>query len=187
MTWLYHFDVATFREINVGWHTGWIAQWLDPIFLVLSYSGLGQVQFALALLFFFWDGTRRLVYPLLATVLVSGIPVAQGLKSIIARDRPSNLAFAQPQEAHLLGSFPSGHSTSSFAVATTLLILLWDTPNRRWGWLAVGWAALVGFSRIYRGVHWPTDVVAGMCAGVFSACLVELVRQKLVASHVRAE
>jgi membrane-associated phospholipid phosphatase len=143
--------------------------------LILSYSGLGQVQFLLCLLFLRSKETKYYVLPLLTTILASGLVVAQGLKHLIVRDRPSNLMWVKPQEQFFADSFPSGHTTTSFAIATMLVLLTWRTPRR---WLGIGaaiWAPLVGLSRVYRGIHWPTDAMAGACAGVFTSCAIYLI------------
>jgi undecaprenyl-diphosphatase len=169
MDWVWKEDHWIFWQINVGLHS----PILDPISTILSYSGLGISIILFALSLVFWDGTRRLVIPILATELLSGAIISDALfKAHLARDRPSNLLYAIPEEAHRLGSFPSGHSCVSFGTACTILFLLWRTPGQRWGWVALVWAILVGLSRIYRGVHWPTDVLAGACVGLFSACVV---------------
>lgn len=167
--------MEVFRDVHVGWHSSF----LDPIFWALSYSGLGQVQFLASLVFLRWERTKYYVLPLLVTILVSGIPVAQGVKKLMERERPSNLALSVPQESIFHNSFPSGHTTTSFAVATMLLLVTWGSHNRRLGQGAMVWAVLVGISRVYRGVHWPTDVLGGACAGVFSACLVYLILRKM--------
>ncbi|HWA83360.1 MAG TPA: phosphatase PAP2 family protein, partial [Fimbriimonadaceae bacterium] len=71
-------------------------------------------------------------------------------------------------------SFPSGHTTTAFAIAF-LLFLMTRKKECAWvGQVALGWAVLVGVSRVYRGVHWPTDVIGGAFAGLFSACLIYL-------------
>ena len=67
-------------------------------------------------------------------------------------------------------SFPSWHSTMSTAAFLTLAMLVASLgPRRRSKALAYVVAALfvvgVGFSRVYLGVHWPTDVLAGWCLG----------------------
>ena len=168
MDWLERFDEEGFRAI----HQGLSNPALDWIMLVLSYSGLGQVQFLASLGFLLSPKTKYYVLPLLLTILVAGLPVAQLLKALVPRDRPSNLAYAKPFEDFHFSSFPSGHTTTSFAVATMLFLITRQSKNSWMGWTALIWASLVGVSRIYRGVHWPTDVLAGLFAGVFSACLV---------------
>ncbi|MDR3689022.1 MAG: phosphatase PAP2 family protein [Fimbriimonas sp.] len=175
MDWLYQWDLSEFRSINIGWSS----HWLDPVFMVLSYSGLGLFPTLAPFLFLFGKRTKHYVLPLLITVFVSGVLLADVIKQLIPRDRPSNLAFAIRQEPHLLGSFPSGHTTTSFGFATMLTLMAW---NSRFRWIAVSsflWAILVGFSRIYRGVHWPTDVLAGACLGIGSGCLLYIVLPKV--------
>lgn len=175
MSWLYRFDMDVFRVVHVGWHS----QVLDPVFLLLSFSGLGIVQFLASLLFLRGRETKHYVLPLLVTILVAGLPVAQGIKHLTGRDRPSNLVYALPEEQVYGNSFPSGHTTTSFAVAFMLYLVTRGSRNEWMGTVAMIWAVLVGLSRIYLGVHWPTDVFAGACGGVFSACLVYLILRKL--------
>lgn len=172
---LHRFDQEAFRLIHVGWHSAI----LDAVFWVFSYSGLSQMQVLFSLLFLRWRETKYYVLPLLVTIFVAGLPVAQGIKRLLPRERPSNLGYATPQEAWLANSFPSGHTTTACALATMLLLLTWGTPRAWMGRTAAVWGVLVGFSRVYRGVHWPTDALAGLCAGIFSACLVYLVLGKM--------
>jgi undecaprenyl-diphosphatase len=88
-------------------------------------------------------------------------------KAFYARPRPDLV----PHGAYVYtGSFPSGHSTLSTATWLTLAMLIASlAARRRSKALAYGLAGLivaaVGVSRIYLGVHWPTDVLAGWCLG----------------------
>ena len=72
----------------------------------------------------------------------------------------------------MISSFVSGHTTTAFSFATMLLLLTWKTKRWDLGWASMVLAVLVGLSRIYRGVHWPSDVVGGMFAGIAGGCLV---------------
>lgn len=66
------------------------------------------------------------------------------------------------------GSFPSGHTSEAFATATSLALI-----NHKWYVIvpAYTWAGLVGYSRLYMGVHYPADVFAGAALGTGSAWL----------------
>lgn len=173
MDWL-ALDLKVFRAIHLGWHSAP----LDVYFLIFSYLGLGQVQFLLAFLTQLPAYKKRIagienwLLSLLVVILFSGLPAVHLMKSWVSRLRPSNLPDALPQEAHLRGSFPSGHTTTSFAVAFVLLMLTWGSRRAWLGYVALFLASQVGLSRIYRGVHWPSDVVAGIFLGLGCAVLV---------------
>jgi undecaprenyl-diphosphatase len=174
--WLHREDYSIIREVNVQLHS----PILDPISTVLSYSGLGISLVLFSLLLGVWKQTRFLTVPILGTLLLAGWIVADAIfKPLIDRDRPSNVFFTIPEEPLFRSSFPSGHTSVSFGTALTILFLTWNSPNRKWGWVAMIWAGFVGVSRMYRGVHWPTDVAAGICNGLFSACVVVFITQKL--------
>jgi len=94
------------------------------------------------------------------------------LKPIFNRTRPF---LADPTLTILIKaptsvSFPSGHTTSSFASAVSFCL----DPSQKRGLkiLAIVAACLIAFSRLYVGVHYPTDVLGGIIIGVVSACLI---------------
>ncbi len=169
---LWRLDQQLFREINQGWRN----DWLDPIFLIFSYTGLGAVISAIILCLLFAKAGRKYVLPLLVAEGVSGLLICDVIKNyVVPRDRPSNLSYSIIQEKFFANSFPSGHTSSAFGVAL-MLVLMTRKTNKAWvGWLATSWASLVGLSRIYRGVHWPTDVLAGVFVGLAGATLTYLV------------
>ena len=90
-----------------------------------------------------------------------------GLKNTIRRTRP----FDQHPDIIKLSegggySFPSGHTSDAFALATSLAL-----NNRKWYIIAPAytWATLVAYSRLDLGVHYPSDVLGGIAVGVISA------------------
>ena len=95
--------------------------------------------------------------------------VSLALKSIVKRDRPY---VTYPEIDNVVEessySFPSGHTSSAFATATSLSMVY-----PKWYVIAPSflWAGAVGYSRLYLGVHYPTDVLAGAVIGSGSAFL----------------
>lgn len=103
------------------------------------------------------------------------------LKMLFARPRPDLVAHGSYVYTT---SFPSGHSMMSSAIFFTLAALLASLePSRRVRayliCLAALFSVLVGVSRVYLGVHWPTDVLAGWTAGIGWALICWLVAQQL--------
>ena len=85
-------------------------------------------------------------------------------KQFFQRDRPTLWESIAPEHTF---SFPSGHAMGSATLAMVVVLLCWHT---RWRWLAVAlagsFALLVGISRIYLGVHYPSDILGGWAAGI---------------------
>lgn len=137
---------------------------LTGIFKVITTLGEGGVLWIILGLLLLvnkktkWMGITVLV-ALIFTLLVGNLT----LKPLVARPRPCwrhpeiPLLIANPKDF----SFPSGHSMSSFAAATA--VLMW---NRRAGIAALAGAVIMACTRLYFYVHYPTDIVAGLLIGV---------------------
>ncbi|WP_438434103.1 phosphatase PAP2 family protein [Gorillibacterium sp. sgz500922] len=113
--------------------------------------------------------TRRRRPPLLLAVNLGGVWLLnQLLKNLYRRDRPTIRHLVEAGGY----SFPSGHSMSSAAFYGMIGYLLWNAYRRKWrgAWifplLAVVLTGAVGWSRIYLGVHFLSDVLAGYAAGL---------------------
>lgn len=134
---------------------------LDHVFVWLTDIGTwGAVWLALGLaLALARRSPRVFVLVVLADAVANGI--ASAIKSAVGERRPHDLhpLVAVPHSA----SFPSGHTTSSFACATVLSAL---APRGAPAFVLL--AAAIAYSRLYVGVHWPVDVAGGVVLG----CLV---------------
>ena len=106
-----------------------------------------------------------------ASVLASGI-ISTLLKHIIERPRPFDL-YPELEKLSAGGSFsfPSGHTADAFAFATAICI-----AYPRWYIIipAFTWAGSVGYSRMDLGVHYPSDVMAGVIIGAATAVIASL-------------
>lgn len=126
----------------------------------LGDAGIGWIVLGLALLAF--ARTRRRGAAMLVSLASEYVICDLVIKKLVLRPRPylliSQLELLVAQESST--SFPSGHSASSFACAY-MLTRMFGRPGA-WAYLP---AALIALSRIYVGVHYPSDVVAGMLLG----------------------
>ena len=117
-----------------------------------------------------------------ATAVLLVGPLTTLLKELVSRLRPQ---FADGGATYESLAFPSGHASGVATLVTVALLLAWPSlgpPARRW-WLAAGvtLAVVVGLTRIWLGVHWLSDVVAGEALGVGWTLLVAIVVGRLAA------
>lgn len=156
-------------ELGVlGWFDSIHGSILDPLMVGISYSATsGLIWFVLGFLMTCSQRWRRCGVSVIAAVVLAYVVVDVILKPLVCRERPFDMTdFDLLIAAPDTWSFPSGHTASAFAGATAILI-----HSRRWGCVAIVYAILVGMSRMYLCVHWPTDVVAGALVGIAVAVL----------------
>lgn len=147
----------------------------DRLFVALSALGYqwGVVPFDLLLVA--WLGLKRWMREgLFAGIALAGSALLNlGAKHLFARDRPSLWDSIAPESSY---SFPSGHAMGSMTLACVLVLLAWHTRGRWWVALpACAFALAVGLSRIYLGVHYPSDILAGWTAASAWAVMTYLV------------
>jgi len=153
----------------------WIQEYLrgpltDAFFIFYTMLGnLGLVWLVLSVVMLFFKRSRRAGITALLALAVGFACTNIILKPLVHRTRPwlvveGLTALVAEHDPH---SFPSGHTAAAFAAACAWRPYL----PKRWGNTALVFAALMGFSRLYVGVHFPTDVLCGAMIGVLSGWL----------------
>ena len=136
---------------------------LDHAFVWLTQSArLGLLWIGIGLVVAFVRRRPELLLPLVAADLLADL-LSGLLKALTDRPRPP---VRYPEPHALIGlpndsSFPSGHASTSFACATVMTAY---EPRLAPLWIVL--ASAVAFSRVYVGVHYPLDVIAGAALGV---------------------
>jgi undecaprenyl-diphosphatase len=149
---------------------------------ITALGGFTLVTLAtvVGVLAFLFHGRRRHALVLAGAVLLAFLS-SEVMKAFYSRPRPDLV----PHGSYVYSaSFPSGHSTLSAATYLTLAMLISSLePKRRTKALVYGVALAflftVGLSRVYLGVHWPSDVLAGWCLGAVWALVAWIVLRRI--------
>ncbi len=158
-------DYQWFQTIN---HLAALYPFFNPLMAFFA-NNLDYIFYAGVIVYWFTrtQENRRMVYhALLSAALALGTNGLIG--AIYHRDRP----FVHHHVIQLIShepsaSFPSNHAAASFAIAMS--IWLW---RRKDGWFWFALAAAISFSRIWSGVHYPTDIVGGVILGSLCAIVI---------------
>lgn len=165
--------------------------WLDTLLaFYTTTSDFGQIWILLGFVLVCIPKTRKLGLTVLVALIIGTLITDVLVKPLLMRPRPCDV---NPDVAMLIprphgSSFPSGHTTASFAAFGALLFSKGPRP------LVIGVgiaAAVMAFSRLYCYVHYPTDVLAGMVVGLlagFAATkIVETVARKRAEKKASAQ
>lgn len=150
--------------------------WLDVLFMAITQTGGVLLVIPVAgLVAWLWRRQQRLNALVVSISLGGAVVINNALKFLFARPRP---AVFPPLTVETSFSFPSGHTMAAVAFYGLLAVLLWRKRHFWWAMLATGWAVLVSFSRIYLGVHYPSDVLAALAVGLLWLGLVEIISNR---------
>lgn len=142
--------------------------WMTPFWVfITSLGNKGWFWLAVFALMLIPRRTRKIGIMALLALSIGFLITNLALKNLVARIRPyetvEGLKLLIARQSDF--SFPSGHACASFAAASVYFRKL----PQKWGISAVVLAALIAFSRLYVGVHYPTDVLAGAVIGIWAA------------------
>ena len=154
---------------------------LTPIMkFITSLGDKGMIWIAITLVLLLFKKTRKAgILTAIAIVISFGINNLL-LKDLVARVRPYETfdqvhrLIAKPHDF----SFPSGHSACSFVAAVSIAL----STSKKLGIPALILATLIAFSRLYLGVHYPSDVICGALSGTLIAYIVYKVDQRRMES-----
>ena len=158
--------------------------WLQPVMQFISLLGKGGIfLILLSLILLIHRPTRRFGTAMCLGLAIGAAAVNLWLKVVIARPRP----YADPNSifypiwlqhgSHMESdfSFPSGHTNAAFAAMVPVFLL----GNKKWSWLALVFAVLMGISRIHLMVHYPSDVLGGAITGTIAGIIGTLIAKAI--------
>jgi undecaprenyl-diphosphatase len=159
-----------FDEAVLRWVADHRSPTLEPVVLEITFLGTGTVVMTIVAVsaLFLWLTTHRYSAILLIIATFGGILLNNLLKMGFGRPRPQLFDWG----THVVSwSFPSGHAMSAAVVYGTVAYLAARLQKRHWHrvltmLLAFVLIVLIGFTRLYLGVHYPSDVIAGVIIGL---------------------
>ena len=177
LLWKYDFEILFFIQDHIR------NDFLDVV--VPFYTNLGDdgiIWIVLGVVMLIPKKTRKCGIMILAALLVMLLVNNMVLKNLVARPRP---CATYPEMVDLVHvptsySFPSGHTVSAIAVAVTVLL-----HHKKFGIAILTMAILMGLTRLYVFVHFPTDVYGGMIVGTAIALGVHFAQKKITAKFFK--
>lgn len=169
--WKFDFEILFFIQNHIR------CDFLDIV--VPFYTSLGEdgiLWIAVGCIMLIPKKTRKCGVMVLAALLVMLVVNNIVLKNLIARPRPCATYPEMVDLVHVPSSysFPSGHTVSAIAVAVTIWL-----QHKKLGIVALVMAVIMGLTRLYVFVHFPTDVYGGMIVGTAIALFVWYAEKKL--------
>lgn len=147
------------------------SEFLNKVFsFITSLGNGGFIWVTTSIILLISKKTRKAGVLSICSLLLCYVTNDLIIKKLVARERPFNQfsdvipLIKKPVDF----SFPSGHSASSFASAGILFRYL----DKKYGILAIVFATLIAFSRLYLGVHFPSDVIAGVIIGLINSYII---------------
>lgn len=170
-------DVFIFDKINGLANVSKILDWIG-IFLADYFP---YILGAILVIFLFWKKNRLMVISAGIAVFLSRLVIAEIIKRLYHHGRPYVILETAKKlisENHNYQSFPSGHAAIFFAIAMVVYFY-----NKKLGiWFFIS-AIIIGVARIFVGVHWPSDILAGAVIGIISGVLVRIIYTKTRVSN----
>ena len=159
--------------------------WLDYLMLAITetagnYAVIGVIVLALWL----WRGKAQLNALLLFFSFGGAVVFNSLLKLFFARPRPTIIPRLVVEGNY---SFPSGHTIAAVALYGLLAVWLWQQRHWLWAILCGTWPLAVAISRIYLGVHYPSDVLASLTVGSLWVMAVVVVSGYLIKTPLYAK
>ena len=174
-----NWDIELLKEINLERNKS-----LDPTFKMITNSvsplSIGTPIAVLGLGIIQKDSSLKSKGIIMVEALCVNAFTTTALKLAFKRDRPFvTYPYLDKQADAGSYSFPSGHTSSAFALATSLSLAfpIWYVIAP-----AYMYASAAGYSRMHLGVHYPSDVLAGAVVGTGSALLSNYLQQKIIKS-----
>jgi membrane-associated phospholipid phosphatase len=178
LLWGVYFPLFIFVELAIAvWQNGGSLSWDAPILLAIhqtaraqldafaatltelgNYEGVVPATAVIVIVLLFLRRRQQSIY--LLTAILGCYILSPTVKLLLHRARPSLWESAYPLPSDY--AFPSGHAMSSMTLVVALVVLSW---NYRWRWLVLIAGSLfviaIAWTRLYLGVHFPSDVLAG--------------------------
>lgn len=161
--WIYQWDVSIIEGLK-NFDGPLVLDYFMAFVSTIGNTGFIWIVISVILLFF--KKTRGIGIAAIIALILNTILVNVLLKPIVNRPRPYAIIegieyiIKTPSEPY---SFPSGHASSSFAVATAIYF---TSFRNKYAYLALVLAALIAFARVYFCVHFPSDVIVGSLIGI---------------------